>query len=104
MSSTSKIYVGDVGTAFKVVVAPRGSNIEGASEVALMVRKPGATTEEKWVGEVASVGGENRAVLYVTQDGDLDVRGKYSVQALVSISGSTIRGETTRFTVYDHHK
>ena len=97
--STSKIYVGDVGTA---IIVDCGSDLRGAS-ADLAVRKPDGS-ETAWVASVVTVDGKERFLRYVTQGGDLDQPVTYKVQARVHVPGWSGRGATFEFKVYKHYK
>lgn len=96
----NKIYLGDIGLA---IVLDVGEDITGATGAKMIVKKPDGTIVE-WDAEVHTVSDETRYVRYYTQAGDLDQKGRYRVQAYLTLSGWTGRGETATFRVYDVFK
>ena len=90
-----KVFVGDVGTA---IILDCGEDVSGGSNPRIAYQKPsyesGASGE--WVAEVY----QSNYLKYVTVDGDLDEAGDYRVQAKLTLSGWTGRGETALFKVY----
>lgn len=98
--STDKIYVDDVGTGITVDC---GSDLEGATEAALLVRKPDGT-DVSWPATIIAIDGVKRFLRYVTHPGDLDQPGSYKVQAHVALPGWSGRGATFKFKVYQHFK
>lgn len=96
----NKIYVGDTGLA---IVLDCGEDITGATDTVMYVKKPDGTFVT-WTAEVLTVSGETRYLRYYTQAGDLDTKGRWRIQAGLTVSGWTGRGETTTFRVYDVFK
>ena len=95
MDRTNKIYQNDIGLA---VVCNVHADISNALEVKLLVRKPGGE-EVEWDGWVHEANGKSQYVKYLTQEGDLDKRGRYMVQPYIEIPGWKGRGETDEFRV-----
>jgi hypothetical protein len=81
--STDKIYVDDVGT---VITVDCGSDLEGATEAVLLVRKPDGI-EVSWPATIIAIDGVKRFLRYVTHAGELDQPGTYKVQAKVLVPG-----------------
>ena len=98
----NKIYVGDVGLAIVLNLAKEGEvmDITGATGTKMLVKKPDGTTVE-WDADVLTVSGETKYLRHYTVAGDLDQKGRYRIQAYLTISGWTGRGETNTFRVYD---
>ncbi len=91
----NKIYQGDVGLA---IVCNVHADISNALEVKLLVRKPGGE-EVELDAYTHEANGNHHYVKYLTQEGDLNKRGRYMVQPFISIPGWTGRGETDEFRV-----
>jgi len=101
----NKIYVGDVGLAIVLMLAKPGESIDitGATDTKMLVKKPDGTVVE-WDADILTVAGETKYLRHFTVAGDLDQKGRYRIQAYLSISGWTGRGETATFKVYDAFK
>lgn len=95
INDENKIYIGDTGLA---IICDMNANISGATNIVLNVRKPDGTIVI-WNAEEHSIDGESNYVKYITQEDDLDQRGRYKVQPRATISGWTGRGETAEFRV-----
>ena len=98
-----KIFVNDDGTAIKV---DAGEDISEATVIILYVRKPDNAVEQ-WDIDPAHWPGvdedhPSNIIRYIVQDGDLDLVGKYSVQAYVELPAWKGRGETFTFKVWDY--
>lgn len=93
----NKYYIGDIGTE---VILDCGCDISLATYTAIAVKKPDDTIAE-WVGTAYTIDGDTDYIRYITGVGDLNVIGIYKVQARLTISGWTGRGETATFQV--HH-
>ena len=91
----SKYYVGDVGTE---IILDCGMDIAAASNVHIHVKKPDGSIEA-WDAAIHEIDGAYNYLRYVTQSGDFDVAGEYRVQAGLTLSGWTGRGETATFDV-----
>ena len=96
----NKIYQGDIGLA---IIADVNEDIDNATDVKLFVRKPGGE-EVVWDAVVHEANGRKKYVKYVTQEGDLDKRGRYLVQPYIEIPGWKGRGETDEFRVEAHFR
>jgi len=79
------IHVGDVGTKIRIV-PDDGTSLSGATDVQLRLKKPNRTVITR---DAAIVDG---AVEYITVDGDIDIEGRWTVQAYVDIA--TWRGSS----------
>ena len=88
----TKLYQNDIGTIFTIDC---GSDISGAINTRLLIRKPDGTLVE-WT----AVTYDSNYLRYTTVAGDLDQVGSYKLQATLNINNWSGRGETTSFTVY----
>lgn len=91
--TSSKYYVGDIGTELIVDVCV---DISTATAVKLYVLKPGATVAVEWAGAVY----QSHYIRYVIKSGDLSVPGEYRVQAGVTMPTGSWRGDVDVFRVY----
>lgn len=88
----SKIYVDDVGTEFQVDV---GVDITGATTAELKVTKPDGSL-------VTWAGTENGTRIdYTIETDDLDLPGRYRLNAYVETATWSGHGETAEFVVYE---
>lgn len=93
-----KIYKDDVGTE---IILDCETDITNALSFIIKVRKPDKT-EVEWVAELKP--NETTKMRYFIQEGDLDQKGKYFVQAYPDLDTWQGRGETAEIIVYDHYK
>jgi hypothetical protein len=100
INSGNKIYIGDTGLA---IVCNMRVDTTVAQDAYLQVRKPDGS-EVKWPAEPHGVDGEHTYLKYVTQEGDLDMRGRYKVQPVLTLSTWTGRGETDEFRVEGRYR
>lgn len=91
----SKYYVGDIGTE---IILDCGMDLTGATGVVIHVRKPDGTVES-WSAALYTIDGDQNYIKYTVVEGDLDQAGSYRVQAGLTLSGWTGRGETATFEV-----
>ena len=89
---TSKVYVGDTGTA---IILDCGQDISAATVRSIEARKPDGTTAS-WA---ASASGTN-AIRFDTLAGTLDQAGKWRLQAKVTLPSGLWRGATAELVVY----
>ena len=80
------VCIGNIGVVLTVDV---GIDVSSAYDTYLSVQKPDGTTAD-WVAIVSAP----TKLQYTTQEFDLDSVGKYYIQAVVSMCGQTIQGET----------
>jgi len=89
----SKYYVGDVGTIIlldtKVDLASAGVTF-----TSIRVKKPDST-EVEWLATVYN----NTVLKYIIQDDDLDIAGRYELQAYAESASWSGLGDTVRFDV-----
>jgi hypothetical protein len=89
---TTKVYVGDTGTA---IILDCGQNVSAASARAIEVRKPDGTATS-W----AAVASGTDSVRFDTLAGTLDQAGDWQLQAKVTLPTGVWRGETVVLQVY----
>ena len=91
-----KHYVGEYGT---VITVDCGSDITGATNLILKVRKPNGT-EVEWVATIYN----SNYLRYTVVVDDFDQVGTYHLQASLTLVGWNGPGETTEFEIYDEYK
>jgi hypothetical protein len=100
----SKIYVGDVGKIIRLDTDPEGLGIElaTANTLKILVKKPDGTLDE-WEATQYS---DTTQIQYITEEGDLDIKGTYKFQAYVAWDNpaSEHKGETASIKVYEAFK
>ena len=89
---SDKVYVGDVGTE---IIVDCGQSIVGATATTLEILKPDGTTKS-WTATIY----QSNYLKYTVQADDLDMAGLWRVQAKLTLSGWTGKGETDSFRVY----
>lgn len=89
---TSKVYVGDTGTA---IILDCGQDISAATVRSIEVRKPNGS-RASWA---ATASGTN-AIRFDTISTTLDQPGVWKLQAKVTLSSGVWRGETVELDVY----
>ena len=90
---STKTYIGDVGT---VIELDTGVSLASANALSIEASKPGGATVS-WTATAAGT-----KLSYTTQAGDLDVAGKWTLQAKATIGSGTWRGESVELIVYAH--
>ena len=93
---TEKIYIGDVGTLFRVNCI---GDISTATLAQIKVQKPDGTKVE-WTGSIIN----STIIQYAIADGDLDQAGYYYAQAYVEIGTSKWSGAMFNFEVHNLFK
>ena len=101
----SKIYVGDVGTVIRLDTDPSGDagiDLSSADTLKILVKKPDGTLDE-WEATQYS---DTTQIQYITEEGDLDIKGTYKFQAYIAWDNpaSEHRGETASIKVYEAFK
>ena len=82
------IYMGDIGTLLRVDC---GEDISSGASFEIKYRKPDALkTTGSWVGTLSGTD----IVQYAIQDGDLDVKGTWRVQAEITVSAAEVYHST----------
>lgn len=94
--SETKFYIGDDGTG---LIVNLGTDIDGATDTKLKVRKPDRQ-EVEWPASVVEIDGAKNFLKYITQTGDLDQVGTYKLQASLTLGPWSGLGETTSFQVH----
>lgn len=89
---TTKVYVGDIGTA---IILDCGQDISTASARSIEARRPDGTT----VSWNAALDGET-SLRFDTAAGTLNMSGSWKLQAKVVMPSGTWLGETVNLTVY----
>jgi len=88
-----KIYVGSYGV--KLIVETQ-ADLTNVTQASLVVKKPDGT-EVEWVGTI-----NGTKIEYITKQGDLDIAGKYRIQAKAVFSdGSVVYGQTDILPIYE---
>lgn len=96
-TTPSKLYVGDVGT---VITVNLQSDISAATKLELHVWKPGAAAAVVWTGELEG----DDSIRYEVQANDLNVPGKYTLQAYVELPEWQGHGNSVTFNVWPEFK
>jgi len=101
----SKIYVGQCGVIIRLNANPDElpeCDIATANTLKILVKKPDGTLKE-WTATRYS---DTDKIQYTTQDGDLDIKGTYKLQAYVewTTPKTNPRGETTTIKVWELFK
>ncbi len=98
MGTETKMYVGDVGTVWRIDAV---ESVSGASILEFHVQKPDST-EVTWT---ATLSDDNHTLLYTIEAGDYDQAGTYKAHAYVEYSsGAKWTGEVFKFKIYDKWK
>lgn len=90
-----KIYKGDTGTA---IILDSGADILNGEIVKISILKPGLEDPVVRDAEIF----ETTKAKYVTVADDFNVVGKYKMQIIITSGVGIWRGETVRFTVFEH--
>ena len=91
----SNHYINEIGTE---ILVDCGQDISAATDYALEVRKPDGSYAE-WTPTIS----DTDYLLYLTQSGDFNVSGMYSIQPYIELPGGwTGRGQAVFFYVYNY--
>jgi hypothetical protein len=90
---TDRHYVGNIGTE---ILVNCGSEITGATNLKLKVKKPDGT-EVEWT---AAIDGTDH-LKYTTLAADFSVAGTYFLQASLTLGGWSGLGKTAQFEIHD---
>ena len=90
--SEDKHYVGEIGTE---IIVEANSDISAASGMYLYVKKPDGTMAQ-WDAVVVS----GVYLRHISESGDFDQAGEYSVMPFAALSGWAGYGETDTFTIH----
>ena len=71
-----------------------GLDLSAVTEAKLLVKKPGGVVEE-WAASI-----DGTKLVYVTKEGDLDIAGRYEIQALIKTPATEFKGEIAPVVVY----
>jgi len=95
MRYTDKVYVGDEGT---VIILDTLIDLSDANIVKVLVKKPDGS-ETEWGAVLDDE--RSTCMKYIIQHGDLDISGKYFLQAYVENNVGKWRGNTVILNVHD---
>lgn len=101
--SHADIRVGDVGTVFRLTIVDELEdivNISAATTTEIRFEKPDKTTVDKTAGFVTD--GTDGGIQYVTIADDLDMSGKWRIQAYIVTPVGEWRSEIETFWVSDN--
>lgn len=100
-SSGNEIHVGDIGTVFEITMYDQEqllTDLQYASEKCFVFKKPGALIIQR-TAEFKTDGSDG-ILQYITVDGDLDLKGNWSIQGRVVLPTGKWSSDTERFKVY----
>jgi hypothetical protein len=99
MACVQEIHVNDIGTVFEITLVDCDTpvNISAATETTILFSKPDGTVVEQTA--VFTTNGADGKIRYVTVDGDLDVDGKWKLQARVVMPSGAWSSNISGFTV-----
>ena len=106
MSYVEEIHVGDVGTIIRVTVQDiDGSGVSSALDVSgdtvkIILGKPDGSSLERAASFVTD--GTDGLVQYVTQAGEIDMQGTWSLQVQVSNLAGSWKSSVGNFKVYSN--
>lgn len=103
--AANEIHVGDIGTVLRTTLleVPAGSttavpvNLSTATSIRLVFVNP--KKRRFVVNALLTTDGSNGQVEYTTQEGDLDVSGRWRMQAVVEMSGRSWSSDIITFQV-----
>lgn len=95
-----EIHVDDIGTPFRATIKDENDEVVDVStaSVTFIFKKPNGTTVNKTGSFVSD--GTNGQVQYVTVDGDLNIHGRWELQAFVDFGSTEWYSDIYKFTVY----
>lgn len=99
---TSKIFVGDVGTAFRGTFKENGVvvNISAATTKNMIFEKPDGTIVTK--SAVFLTDGSDGILQYVSISGDLNIGGNWRLQGYVDLGSWAGHSDLVNFKIFDH--
>lgn len=101
--SVEEIHVGDIGTVFDVPLlecdAP-AEDIQQATVKKILFARPRPDADVLIVDAEFATDGTDGVLRYVAQDGDLDRKGKWKIQARVELPSGEWSSDIECFTVY----
>ena len=98
---TEEIHVGDVGTAFEITLMDGTAvlaGLEDATEMLMVFQRADKTKFE--VPATFKTDGTDGIVVYHTVEGDLSMKGKWKVQAVITLPTGKWSSSVGGFTVY----
>jgi hypothetical protein len=90
-----KHYINEIGTD---IIVDTGTDITGATDVSLKIKKPDDTTTE-WDAAI----NDTNYLKHTTIVTDFDQAGVYYLQASLTVNGWIGLGETAEFMVHDEY-
>jgi hypothetical protein len=98
--AANEIHVNDVGTQFRLTIKDDGEivDISSVTEKIIHFRKPNGTCVEKEASFLTD--GTDGILTYLSQDGDLDMAGKWKIQAFVDFGSTEFYSNIDSFKVY----
>lgn len=97
----AEIHVNDVGTALVVTITDETGaavNVATATNLTIWLTKPDGTVLTKTA--VLDTDGTDGKIKYVTQSGDLNVKGTWKIQAAITLGSATPSTREAPFLVY----
>lgn len=99
--TSPEIHVGDVGTKFVVTIYDPNNNLinlASATSMTIRFQKPNGETEDKTA--ILFTNGIDGKMMYVLEDGDIDIAGAWQYQGIVGFLGGTWHTNIVPFRVY----
>jgi hypothetical protein len=99
--SVAHIHVDDIGTSFVATVVNESGDVEDistASALSFTFKKPSGTLST--VSAEFHSDGTDGMMVYVTESGDIDEEGNWSIQGVVTIGSSVFHTSVHKFKVY----
>ena len=98
--AVEEIHQYDIGTIFRMTVKSGDDavDISGATEKYILFKKPDATVVTQDAEFLTD--GSDGIIQYTTVEDDLDLTGKWKIQARVILSSGTWSSDIGEFTVY----
>ncbi len=100
MAVVTHIHVGDVGTALRVKVVDQDDNVVDVSTATtkqIILRGPDKV--DRVFDASLYTDGTDGIIVYVTDDGDLNVPGRWRIQAFIAIGGGSWHTDDAVFKV-----
>lgn len=94
-----KVYLGDVGTVFRVSV---GVDLTDATDTVIKVKKPD-NTEHEWTASVESPASAG-IIVYTADADDINQAGTWYFQSLITFPDGEFSGDTVSIIVYNEYK
>ena len=102
MSVNTEVHVGDLGTKFLVTIKENGValNISTATVKKIRFRRPDGTTLDKTA--VFETDGTDGKIYYLSIAGDLTIKGTWSIQGYITLTGGTWNSKIGSFMVNEN--